>query len=119
MNMNLSMPPGTQSSNDLAALRRVIAELSERCCLDLADSSVVRRLMDGDLPHRQGLTPDSQTFQDLRAMLILLFRLESSCSEDLGIAGLRTLWCRHREILARFQVGEAEQGGPQLAFTAQ
>lgn len=115
--MNLSMPPGTQASKDLAALRRVIAELSERCCLDLADSSVIRLLMDGDLPHRQGPTPDSQTFQDLRAMLTLLFRLESSSSEDLGIDGLRTLWCRHREVLARFQIGEPGPAGPRPEFT--
>ncbi|MDO9164778.1 MAG: hypothetical protein Q7U13_01590 [Rhodoferax sp.] len=114
--MKLSMPPGSQASKDLAALRRLIAELSERCCLDLTDSSVISFLMDGDAPHCQEPTPDSQTFQDLRFMLTLLFRLESSSSEDLGIAGLRTLWCQHREILTRFQVGEPGQAGPQPAF---
>ena len=116
--MYLSTPRVTQACEDLPALRRVIAHLSERCCLDLADRSAIRFLLDGDFSHCQASVADRQTFQDLRAMFTLLFRLESSSSEDLGIAGLRTLWHQHSEILARSQVREPRQGGLQLERAA-
>jgi hypothetical protein len=44
-------------------------------------------------------------------MMILLYRLEASSSEDLGVEGLRRLWRQHGEILARFQVGEPAKSG--------
>ena len=116
--MNRSIPRVPQASGDLPALRRVIDHLSERCCLDLADRSAIRLLLDGDFSHCPAPAADRQTFQDLRAMLTLLFRLESSSSEDIGIAGLRTLWHQHSEILARSQVREPWQGRKQLERAA-
>lgn len=116
--MNRSIPRVTQAFEDLAALRWVIAHLSERCCLDLADRSVIRRLLDGDFPDRQVPDPERQAFQELRVMLTLLFRLESSSSEDIGIVGLRTLWRQHSEILERFRLPEPGRDALQREFAA-
>jgi hypothetical protein len=116
--MNLSMPRVTQACEDIPALRRIIAHLSERCCFDLTDRSTVRFLLDGDFSACQAFAADRQTFQDLRAMLILLFRIESSSSEDLGIAGLRTLWRQHSEIVARTRVREPKWGELPLELAA-
>jgi len=45
-------------------------------------------------------------------MLILLFRLETSSSEDLGVDGLRRLWRQHSEILGRFGARETGNANP-------
>lgn len=93
-------PPG----EDLHALRRLIGELAPRCGLDLADRRAVRRFLD-DEPHSRSERTDPQAAAELRRMLVLLFRLEASSSEDLGIEGLRRLWRQHGEIMARFAAG--------------
>jgi hypothetical protein len=49
-------------------------------------------------------------------MLTLLFRLESSSSEDIGIAGLHTLWRQHSEILERFRLWEPGRDALQREF---
>lgn len=41
-------------------------------------------------------------------MLVLLYRLEGSSSEDLGFDGMRKLWRQHSETLARFDIGAPE-----------
>lgn len=43
-----------------------------------------------------------QAMDDLRAALILLYRLQDSCSEDIGINGLQRLWHTHQEFVARY-----------------
>jgi hypothetical protein len=114
--MNRPIPRVTQACEDLAALRRVIVHLSERCCLDLADRSAIGRILDGDFSDSQLPDPAHQTAQELRAMLTLLFRLESSSSEDIGIAGLHTLWRQHSEILERFRLWEPGRDALQREF---
>lgn len=85
------------------ALRRLISELAPRCGLDLTDRAAIRHFLDGNSPLSRGESIDPQICQEVRTMLILLFRLEGSSSEDLGFDGLRRLWHQHSEILARFQ----------------
>jgi hypothetical protein len=91
--------------------RRVIAHLADRCGLDLEDKCAVRSFLDGDIAHYWQLIADHPDYQELRTMLTLLFRLEVSSSEDLGIAGLHRLWHQHSEILARFHAREPIPGG--------
>jgi hypothetical protein len=62
----------------------------------------IRHFLDNDLATSQSERIDPQICQELRAMLILLFRLEASSSEDLGVEGLRRLWRQHSEIMARY-----------------
>lgn len=104
---------------DLLALRRAITLLAKRCQIDLADRAALRRLLDGDFSDCRAVTGDVRDGQDLRALLTLLFRLEASSSEDLGIAGLRRLWRQHGKVLARFRPRRPRAGGrpAQLAAT--
>ncbi|UCV09775.1 hypothetical protein [Dechloromonas denitrificans] len=96
--MSLSSFGPEHKPEDLQALRRLIARLALPCGLDLSDKSAVRRFLDG----AQAPGDAGETGQELRAMLILLFRLETCSSEDLGFAGLRRLWLEHSETLARY-----------------
>lgn len=107
--MSLSVLGTSHTSEDLLALRRLIAHLAPRCGLYLDDRAAVRRFLDDDVSRSEGIDP--QICQELRAMLILLFRLEASSSEDLGVEGLRRLWTQHSETLARFQISEPKQSG--------
>ncbi|WP_428827790.1 hypothetical protein ACLIKD_07405 [Azonexus sp. IMCC34842] len=102
--MSLSSFGPEHNPEDLQALRRLIARLAPPCGLDLSDKSAVRRFLDGAQPAPQGA---AETGQELRAMLILLFRLETCSSEDLGFAGLRRLWLEHSETLARYRRPDA------------
>ncbi|MBL0168282.1 MAG: hypothetical protein IPP85_14610 [Propionivibrio sp.] len=95
----------------------MIAHLADRCDLDLADPYAVRNFLDGDSSHDQANAREHQDSDELRAMLTLLFRLEASSSEDLGIAGLHRLWLQHSEILARFQVRKPLHAGLENGFT--
>ena len=108
--MRPSLLDPLHSSEDIQALRRIIAQLAERCSVDLTDRETLRRLLDGDFS--DGPTPlgGHQDRRDLSAMLTLLFRLEASSSEDLGITGLRRLWHEHAKMLARFRVGQLIAG---------
>jgi hypothetical protein len=85
---------------ELFALRRLIGELAPQCGLDLADRAATRHFLDGQASHSESIDP--QLCQELRAMLILLFRLEACSSEDSGLSGMRRLWRLHGETLARF-----------------
>jgi len=109
--MSLSMTGTSHAAEDLLALRQVIARLAARDRLDLADRQAVRRFLDGDFSTSPEAARDPQSSHELRAMMILLFRLEASSSEDLGIDGLRRLWRQHGEILARFRTHEPLQAG--------
>lgn len=105
--MNLSvLEPSNTSEDHLLALRSLITQLARQCGLDLTDKAAVRHFLDSDLTLDRGPLPYAQVSQELRAMLILLFRLEASSSEDLGFEGLRRLWLQHSEILARFSYCE-------------
>lgn len=115
--MNLSLLGVSHVSEDILALRQVITHLAERCDLDLADPYAVRHFLDADSSHEPASAREHQDSDELRAMLTLLFRLEASSSEDLGIAGLHRLWMQHSEILARFQVRKPQQAGLENGFT--
>jgi|GEM_PF-4901962 hypothetical protein len=104
--MSLSAFAASHNSEELLALRRLIAQLAEQCGLALSDKAAVRSFLDNDPALCPTLRADSNTDQELRTMLILLFRLEASSSEDLGFEGLRRLWLQHSETLARHNVHE-------------
>lgn len=89
---------------ELLTLRRLIAEQASHCQLDLNNRIAIRHFLDNEQPSVAG--------QELRAMLILLFRLETSSSEDLGVDGLRRLWRQHSEILGRFGARETGNANP-------
>lgn len=89
---------------ELLALRRLIAEQASHCQLDLNNRIAIRHFLDSDQPSPAG--------QELRAMLVLLLRLETSSSEDLGIDGLRRLWHQHSEIISRFGARHAQTASP-------
>jgi hypothetical protein len=99
------------ASEDLLPLRRMIVRLANRCRLDLADSSAIRRFLDSDYSQCEAPDWDINSCRDLHSMITLLFRLEASTSEDIGINGLHSLWRQHHEILAGFNSGEAVQDG--------
>lgn len=107
--MNLTMPGVSDASEDILALRRVIAQLADRCDLDLADPLAVRHFLDGDFSVKHASAREHRDNDELRDMLTLLFRLEASSSEDLGIAGLHRLWTQHSEIMARFPLRKPQQ----------
>jgi len=108
MRPSLLDPP--HSSEDIQTLRRIIAQLAERCSVDLTDRATLRRILDGDFSSGQTPLGDRPPMRDLSAMLTLLFRLEASSSEDLGITGLRRLWYEHARMLVRFRVGQPIAG---------
>lgn len=106
--MSLSILGPKHSSDELQALRRLITELAPQCGLNLKDRAATRDFLDGHpLSRSEHINP--QLCAELRAMLILLFRLEGSSSEDLGVEGMRRLWCQHSEILDRFDAGNSRQ----------
>lgn len=110
--MTLSMIDLSHTANeDLVPLRRMIVRLAKRCGLDLADSSAVRRFLDSDFSQCTAPDWDLNSCHDLHSMITLLFRLEASTSEDIGIDGLHSLWRQHNEILAGSKSGEEVQGG--------
>ena len=98
--MTLSLSGQRRVPADLLALRQLIAEQALQCDLDLSDKRAVRALLDADPLNC------SSSRRELRLMLILLFRLEASSSEDIGVEGLRRLWLQHNEILVKFSSRE-------------
>jgi hypothetical protein len=101
--MSRQIPAANNHPEDIQALRRLITQLAPQCGLDPSDRAAVRRFLENDQTSGRSESIDPQICQELRAMLILLYRLEASSSEDLGVEGLRRLWHQHGEILARFQ----------------
>lgn len=114
--MSLSPVRSSSAAPELLDLRQVIGQLAPRCGLDLADRAAVRGVLNGEFarcPAGAG-----GCCQELRALLILLYRLEASSSEDLGIDGLGRLWHQHGEILARFRRAERHGSGQRPECTA-
>ncbi|PKO36537.1 MAG: hypothetical protein CVU33_17795 [Betaproteobacteria bacterium HGW-Betaproteobacteria-6] len=109
--MMRATPATNRHPEDMQALRRLIAELAPQCGVDLDKRAAVRQFLDHDSATSRSESIDPQLCQELRAMLILLYRLEASSSEDLGVDGLARLWRQHGEILARFRTGEAMGAG--------
>ena len=95
----------TQAPEELMTMRKAVARLANRLGLDLSDAVNTRRCLDGDF---SGLVANDQLAEchELRDMLILLLRLESGSSEDIGIDGLRRLWQLQRELMNRFYMRE-------------
>ena len=84
------------SGDDLLALRTHIGRLAMVCDLDISHDATVSRLLAGDF---SGCHDHRREAELLRALLVLLYRLEASISEDLGIDGLIGLWQRHNALL--------------------
>jgi hypothetical protein len=105
--MDLSMHPLPGLAGESRPLIRVIRHYAERCALDLDDAPAVRRFMDCDSSRCNQPALQGDACRELRALLTLHFRLETSSSEDLGISGLRRLWHLQGEIVARFNEGRA------------
>lgn len=100
--MSLLIREESHSSVELEALRRLIVQLAAQCNLDLRNRAAIRHFLDGSQETRLSESVDPQLCHELRAMLVLLYRLEGSSSEDLGFDGMRRLWRQHSETLARF-----------------
>jgi len=99
--MSRSIFDNDRPPEDIQALRHLIALLAPQCGVELGDRIAIRRFLDAESSASRGESIDPATCQELRAMLILLYRLEASSSEDLGVEGLRRLWRQHGEILSR------------------
>lgn len=82
--------------DDLFVLRTRIGRLAMACNLDISHGETVTRLLSGELGHGHRHGREAEL---LRALLILLYRLEASVSEDLGIDGLVRLWQQHNDLL--------------------
>jgi hypothetical protein len=102
-----SQPKANHHPEDMQALRRLIAQLAPQCGVDLGNRASIRHFLDTDAAAGRSESIDPQLCDELRAMMILLYRLEASSSEDLGVEGLRRLWYQHDETLARFLAREA------------
>lgn len=91
------------SGDDLLALRTHIDRLAIACDLDISHGDTVTRLLAGEFSHD---LDHGREVEVLRALLVLLYRLEASASEDLGIDGLVRLWQQHNKVLVlhRFPV---------------
>jgi hypothetical protein len=116
MRMRTSILEPRPGSEDLLTLRRAIAQLAERCHVDLTERTALRRILDGDFSCCQAT--ELEDCRQLAAMLTLLFRLEACSSEDIGMAGLRRLWRQHGRVLARFRLRRPVTDGrqPEVAF---
>ena len=91
--------PSPDSHEDLPALRRAIEKLADHCAVDLACPHTLRQCLDGQLPTEATLSAQTADLEELRTMIVLLYRLENSTSEDLGHSGLQRLWQQHREVM--------------------
>lgn len=110
--MNIALLGMERIGDDLLALRRIIHHHAPLCGLDTADAASVRQFMNGTFPSPAALNPDSlQACREMRAMLILLLRLEASTSEDLGFDAICRLWQHHNEILARYRIPDCHHEG--------
>ena len=107
--MNTSFVETSNANDELLPLRQMIVHLADCCALDLADRSAIRHFLDEDFSDCQANHQDRHSRQELQSMIILLFRLEASSSEDIGISGLHELWHQHSEIVTRFNRHETMQ----------
>jgi len=79
-------------------LRRIVSRHAERSGVDLTHAPSLSALIDGELSCDSA--GNRQAIADLRAALVLLYRLQDRCSEDIGIIGLQRLWHTHQEFVA-------------------
>ena len=82
--------------DDLLALRTQIGRLALVCGVDISRDDNVTHLLSGDYSRCHQHPREAEL---LRALLVLLYRLESSVSEDLGIDRLVRLWGQHDTLL--------------------
>lgn len=85
------------NGDDLLALRTHIGRMAIACGVDISRNDNVSRVLAGDFSLCRAHGREAEL---LRALLVLLYRLETSISEDLGIDGLVDLWQQHNDILA-------------------
>ena len=81
----------------LLTLRTQIGRLAVLCNVDISRDDNVTHLLSGDYSECHQHPREAEL---LRALLVLLYRLETSVSEDLGIDGLVRLWGQHNDLLA-------------------
>lgn len=89
--------PMSADCQELAALKAALSEFAGGLGVDLNDRRSLRALISGDWSE---LSLARSECEKLRTMLVLLYRLEDSSSEDIGIQGLQHLWRQHGEIIA-------------------
>lgn len=97
------------SGDDLLALRTHIDRLAIACNLDIHHGGTVTRLLAGEYSHDRH---HGHEVEVLRALLVLLYRLEASVSEDLGIDGLVRLWQQHNKVLVQHSFPHQSQPMP-------
>jgi len=86
------------SGDDLLALRTHIGRMAIVCGVDISRDENVGRILAGDFSQCSGHGREAGV---LRALLVLLYRLETSVSEDIGIDGLVSLWQQHSALLVQ------------------
>jgi hypothetical protein len=111
---NMSILETGSTDEALLPLHRMIVRLADRCGLDLGNSAVVRRFLDGDFSQCKAPDWDPHSCHDLHSMITVFFRIEASNSEDLGITGLHRLWNQQDEILNRFRIPETASNAVSL-----
>jgi len=81
---------------DMLSLQQLIGRLAAECGVNLEERQAVRRLLD-----LSGPIASPAMASELRALLILRYRLEAACSEDLGCEGMNGLWQQLDDTLRR------------------
>lgn len=97
------------SGDDLLALRTHIRRIAIVCGVDISRDENVGRLLAGDFSQCRAHGREAEV---LRALLVLLYRLETSVSEDIGIDGLISLWQQHSALLVQHGVPVDSQPVP-------
>ncbi len=81
---------------NMRSLQQLIGQLADQCGVNLGERQAVRRLLDLSGPQSAPAVA-----RELRSLLILRYRLEASCSEDLGYEGMNGLWQQLDDTLRR------------------
>ncbi len=81
---------------DMRSLRQLISRMAAECGINLGERHSVRQLLDGSTH-----ASSPALANELRSLLILRYRLEAACSEDLGYDGMNGLWQQLDDTLRR------------------
>ncbi len=81
---------------NMRSLQQLIGRLANECGVNLGERQAVRRLLDLSGPQSAPAVAG-----ELRTLLILRYRLEAACSEDLGYEGMNGLWRQLDDTLRR------------------
>ncbi len=81
---------------NMRSLRQLIGQLADQCGVNLGERQAIRRLLDLSGPQSAPAVA-----LELRSLLILRYRLEAACSEDLGYEGMNGLWRQLDDTLRR------------------